>query len=377
VEYLYQSEKGFRFYLFTYFYFVYLSFMKIQLTDEQVNQLKVLHKTQTVKRYADRIKVILLLNSGYSRAEVSDILLIDEDTVSKWKFCFLNRASSEDLSSWFSDNYVGYVGKLSYTSLSYLRTYLKDFNVSTKARIQSYLVKSEGVEYSLSGIQKLFKRIGISHNTIKRIPGKANIETQAVFIDKLMESISNLSDNETIMFMDSVHPQHNTVCSKVWIEKGSQRWIESNTGRQRVNINGVYNPFNQKIVTQQDSTINAGVTIKLLQKVSEQNPQFEKIYIVADNAKYNKCKDVQAFLATQNKIQMVYLPPYSPNLNLIERVWKFMHEKVIHLTYFDTFSKFKKSINAFFDDFEQYKDELKSRITFNFQTFENATFATA
>lgn len=62
------------------------------------------------------------------------------------------------------------------------------------------------------------------------------------------------------MFMDSVHPQHNTVCSKVWIEKGTQRWIESNTGRQRVNINGVYNPFDQKIITQQDSTINAEVT---------------------------------------------------------------------------------------------------------------------
>jgi hypothetical protein len=111
--------------------------MKIQLSPEQVNQLKVLHKTQTIKRYADRIKVILLLNSGYTQEEVSDILLIDEDTVSKWKSCFVNRASLEDLSSWFSDNYVGYVGKLSYTSLSHLRTYLKDFNVSTKVRIKS------------------------------------------------------------------------------------------------------------------------------------------------------------------------------------------------------------------------------------------------
>ena len=74
---------------------------------------------------------------------------------------------------------------------------------------------------------------------------------------------------------------------------------------------------------------------------------------------------------------MMYLPPYSPNLNLIERVWKFMHEKVIHLKYFDTFSKFKKSITVFFDDFEQHKEELKSRITFKFQTFENAIFATA
>lgn len=351
--------------------------MKILLSPEQINRLKILHKTQTVKRYADRIKIILLLNTGYSQEEVSDILLIDEDTVSKWKSCFLNCILTDDLSTWFSDNYRGYVGKLSYTSLSYLRTYLKDFNVSTKAQIKSYLWDSEGVKLSLSGIQKLFNRIGISHNTIKRIPGKADVEKQAIFINKLMDLISKLSDNETIMFMDSVHPQHNTVCSKVWIEKGTQRWIQSNTARQRVNINGVYNPFDQKIITQQDSTINAEVTKKLLQKVSDQNPQFDKIYIISDNARYNKCKDVQAFLATQPKIQMVYLPPYSPNLNLIERVWKFMHEKVIHLNYFDTFSTFKKSISTFFDDFEQHKEELKSRITFKFQTFENAIFATA
>jgi transposase len=351
--------------------------MKIQLTPDEVKRLKFLHKSQTVKRYADRIKVILLLNSGYLHEEISDILLLDEDTISKWKSCFLNRSSVDDLSSWFLDNYVGYVGKLSYTSLSQLRTYLQDFNVSTKARIQSYLWESNNVKLSLSGIQKLVKRIGISHKTIKRIPGKADNEKQAIFIEKLMKLISELNDNETIMFMDSVHPQHNTVCSKVWTEKGKQRWIQSNTGRQRVNINGVYNPFDQKIIIQQDTTINAEVTKKLLQKVSIQNPQFDKIYIVSDNARYNKCKDIQAFLVAQSKIQMVYLPPYSPNLNLIERVWKIMHEKVIHLKYFDTFPKFKKNIMAFFENFDKYKEELKSRVTFKFQTFENAIFATA
>lgn len=152
--------------------------MKLLLSPEQINRLKILHKTQTVKRYADRIKIILLLNTGYGQEGVSDILLIDEDTVSKWKSCFLNRILTEDLSTWFSDNYRGYVGKLSYTSLSYLRTYLKDFNVSTKAQIKSYLWDSEGVKLSLSGIQKLFRRIGISHNTIKRIPGKADVKSK-------------------------------------------------------------------------------------------------------------------------------------------------------------------------------------------------------
>ena len=101
------------------------------------------------------------------------------------------------------------------------------------------------------------------------------------------------------MFLDSTYLQHNNFGSKVWIEKETQWWIQSNTGRQRVNINGVHNLF-KKNVTHQDLSINAEVTKKLLQKFSSQNPHFNDIHIISDNGRYNKCKDVQAFLATRN-----------------------------------------------------------------------------
>jgi transposase len=351
--------------------------MKILLTQDQIDKLKGLHKIQNDRRKADRIKIILLLNSGYTQKEVADILLLDQDTITTWKNNFLERKTDDDLSTWLSDNYVGYVGKISFIEITRLRTYLSCFNVGTKARIQTFLLLSEQITYTLSGLQKLLDRIGMSHKKIRRIPGNANVYKQASFIKIMDKIISKMSVNQSIMYMDSVHPQHNTVCSKVWIEKGTQRWIQSNTGRERVNINGAYNPFTQEVFTQQAPTINAQVTIKLLKKIIERNPQFIKIHLVSDNARYNKCKEVQEFLATQTKIQMLYLPPYSPNLNLIERLWKFMHEKVIHLNYFDTFPKFKKAINSFFDNLAEYKEELKNRITFKFQTFDNAKLAIA
>jgi|SRR5215213_1503242 len=351
--------------------------MKLSLTPEQIAILKGLHKMQTDRRKADRIKIILLLHSGYSQKEVADILLLDQDTITTWKNNFLNRQSDNDLSTWLSDNYVGYVGKMSFLEITRLRSYLSCFNVGTKARVQTFLWLSQQTLYSLSGLQKLLDRIGMSHKQIRRIPGNADVGKQAAFIEKMDKIISTLSDGETIMYMDSVHPQHNTVSSKVWIEKGTQRWIQSNTGRERMNINGAYNPFTQEVITQQAPTIKAPVTISLLKKIIEHHPEFIKIYLVSDNARYNKCKEVQAFLATQHKIQMLYLPPYSPNLNLIERLWKVMHEKVIHRHYFDTFPKFKKAINAFFDNVADYQEELKSRITFKFQTFDHAKLAMA
>lgn len=351
--------------------------MKISLTQDQLATLKGLHKIQRERRKADRIKIILLLHSGYSQKEVADILLLDQDTITTWKNNFLNRPSNDDLSTWLSDSYVGYVGKMSFLEIMRLRAYLSCFNVGTKARIQTFLWLSQQTLYSLSGLQKLLDRIGISHKQIRRIPGNANVGKQAAFIEKMDKVISNLSDKETILYLDSVHPQHNTVSSKVWIEKGTQRWIQSNTGRQRVNINGAYNPFTQQVLTQQAPTINAQVTIHLLKKIIQHYPESDKIYLVSDNARYNKCKEVQAFLAIQHTIQMIYLPPYSPNLNLIERLWKVMHEKVIHRQYFDTFPKFKKAINAFFDNIADYQEELKSRITFKFQTFDHAKLAMA
>jgi transposase len=349
--------------------------MQINLSCSEEKGLLLLHKSTTDKRKADRIKILLLLHKGYSQKEVSNILFLDEDSISKWKYRFIERESSLDLESWLLDNYVGYVGKLSYVCLSRLRTYCRTFNVGKKAVLQNYIESNYGLKYSLSGLQKLLARIGHSYKAIRRIPGNADVSKQAAFIKKIDLLVSELSDKQTIMYMDSVHPQHNTVCSKVWIEKGTQRWIPSNTGRERVNINGIYNPFTQEVYTEQASTINAKVTIKLLKQVIDKNPNLETIYLVSDNARYNKCEEVATFLATQDKIKMCYLPPYSPNLNLIERLWKVMHEQVINLKYYDVLPKFKKAINDFFDNIAQYKQILKNRITFNFQTFDNAETA--
>ena len=69
---------------------------------------------QVDRRKADRIKIILLLHSGYSQKQVADILLLDQDTITRWKNNFLSRQSDDDLSTWLSDNYVVYVGKMSF-----------------------------------------------------------------------------------------------------------------------------------------------------------------------------------------------------------------------------------------------------------------------
>ncbi len=101
-------------------------------------------------------------------------------------------------------------------------------------------------------------------------------------------------------------------------------------------------------------------------KLEEKHPELTKIFIVRDNARYYVSLAVQEYLKT-SKIEYVPLPSYSPNLNLIERLWKFFKEKVIYNKYYSDFSLYKRTVLDFFEfEITNYKEELKTRLSENF-----------
>ena len=103
-----------------------------------------------------------------------------------------------------------------------------------------------------------------------------------------------------------------------------------------------------------------------LGEVRKDYPTAQTIYIFLDNAKYNHSN----LVTTEAKllgIKLIFLPPYSPNLNLIERLWKFMKKKVKGNKYYKTFKEFTKAIHDFFKNISQYKSELETLLTLNFE----------
>lgn len=343
--------------------------MAINLTPEEYVILRAEYKSSKDRKHSERINIILLLHKGYSQREISDILNLDEDTVSKWKIAFVER---KDTKSWLSTNYAGYFGKLSTCSISDLRKYITTFKVSNKAEIQSYLLQTLKAKFSLSGLQKLLTRTGFSYQTIHKLPGKCPIEKQEKWIINFKKLLENKTPEQVFLFMDGVHPTHNTKYSKLWSEKGKPRFIESNTGRERLNICGAYNPDNQDITYINSETINGKTIIELLKKIALKYTPNQLVTIFLDNATYHKSQEVKDFLATIPHVKFEFLPPYSPNLNLIERLWKFANEKVINLKYYPKYDEFKSKILAFYDNLKKYQNELASRITYNFQTFNNS-----
>ena len=133
-----------------------------------------------------------------------------------------------------------------------------------------------------------------------------------------------MEPDDKIYFLDGVHPQHNTIAAGGWIKKGKEKQLQSNTGRKRVNLNGALDPETHEVIIRADNTLNSQSTIELFKMIEANNPQARKIVLIVDNAPYYYNGDVVEYAQKSSQLELVYLPPYSPNLNLIERVWRFM-----------------------------------------------------
>lgn len=138
-----------------------------------------------------------------------------------------------------------------------------------------------------------------------------------------------------------------------------------------MNVLGALNAVSKELVSVINETfVNAETVRELLKKLRCLHHDIP-ITVVLDNAKYQRCYHVITYAKILN-IELLFLPSYSPNLNLIERLWKFVKRKCLYSEYYDSFSSFKVAIIGCVSDLStKYKDELQSLMTLNFQTFNN------
>lgn len=153
-------------------------------------------------------------------------------------------------------------------------------------------------------------------------------------------------------------------------------FIKAPAGRKRFNVLGALDAITHELITvTNDTYINAMSVCDLLWKIAQLELQ-HPVTLVLDNAKYQKCTIVWE-LAISLNIELLYLPPYSPNLNLIERLWKFTKKKCLYSKYYENFNEFKGAISSCLNQTHStYKKELDSLLSLNFQTFKKAQFLT-
>jgi transposase len=332
-----------------------------QLSQQQITELEKLHRNLRDKRQADRVKVVIALAKGWSPADVAEILLIDEKTSRH----YFERYLQGGCAALKKNNHPGAEPKLDEHQMRKLDAALQEQIMPDAKAVIAYIEKQYGVRYSVSGVVDLLHRLGFSYKKPTHVPGKQNPAQQQAFIEEYERLKGEKGENDPIYFADATHPQHNSIPSYGWMKKGHEKELKANCGRQRLNINGAIDIETLEPVTGFYDTINADATIDLLAKIEAKHPEAETIYIIVDNARYYR-SSVLAEALEGTKIKLIFLPPYSPNLNVIERYWKFFKKKVVNNRYYETFAEFTEACKSFFRKRKKYLPELQTLLTENF-----------
>lgn len=335
---------------------------KLTLTEAQTNELRRAHRAAKNKRDADKIKSVYLLSRGKTPQEIAEVLMLDIDTIGNYR----KRYEVGGVSGLLKTNYFGSEPMLSCAEMAELSSHLETQTYLTVEAIVEHVKHVYNVPYSISGMRQLLHRLKFVYKKAKTIPGKANAELQKAYLITLEEILKNKGEHDVHYYLDGVHPQHNTQLAYGWIKKGQDKVVKSNSGRQRININGALNADTLEVIIRTDDTINTQSTLKLFETLEQKHPNAESIFITLDNAKYYKNALVYGYLKT-SKIKLLFMPPYSPNLNLIERLWKFMRKTILYNKYYEKFADFKVVVMRFFENIDQYNDKLCSLLTKNFQ----------
>jgi transposase len=200
----------------------------------------------------------------------------------------------------------------------------------------AYIQKTWKITYSVSGLNKWLHQNGFSYKQPKGVPHKFDEQKQAEFIEEYETLRDSVSDDEPILFMDAVHPTQATKVSSGWIRKGVDKPIETTGSRTRMNVVGAVrlNHLAEAVVHDYE-TVNGSTIMDFLEHVKQRYLSNNTLHLVLDGAGYHRSKEVKD-KAAELGITLHYLPPYSPNLNPIERLWKVMNEYARNNRYFSS-----------------------------------------
>jgi transposase len=333
-----------------------------KLSKTELATLRQAHRSEHYKRSAYKINVVILLGSGWTLEEVKDALLLDEETLRS----YVKKYQEGGLPALLKVEFKGSEPQLSVSEVGNLCQALNTQIFLTTQSVIDYVKKKFDITYSQSGMRDLLHRLDYEYKKPKLVPGNPDHEAQEIFVEQYEEFMLRKPNNVEVLFADAVHPQHNTMAAYGWIKRGEKREIQTNSGRERLNLHGAMNAETLEVTVIESETVDDDSTIQLLEILEKKYPLAAAILVILDNAKYHYSRKVRIFLES-SKIQLVFLPSYSPNLNLIERLWKFFKKKVLYNMYYEKIEDFRHACIQFFRNINSYWDEMNSIMSGGFE----------
>jgi transposase len=341
------------------------------MTEKQLDELFPEMTLNPNPRARKKCLVVYLRKKGYLREEVAELLRIDEDTVTN----YTKNYDESGLPGLLEEHYHRPKSQIEPYTEQLKELFKKELPHTVNQAIEM-IDKETGVRLKPSACRAFLKKMGMKCRRCGVVPGKAmeddkQRQAQQEFHDNQLQPILDEAKQgkRTVLFVDAAHFVMGAFLGMVWCFV--RLLLPSASGRKRHNVLGAYDPIRHEAITvTNDTYINQDVFCEFLEKIATAYADSGRpITLILDNARYQKCQSV-ANKAKELTIELLYLPPYSPNLNLIERLWRFVKKQVLYSKHYDRFDTFRNSINNCISELgTRYKNEMQSLMTMNFQLF--------
>jgi hypothetical protein len=213
------------------------------------------------------------------------------------------------------------------------------------------------------------------------VPPKKTVEEhaqeQARFLDEELEPALEdaRAGRRAVFFVDAAHFVWAPFLGYLWCL--ARLFVRSGTGRKRYNVLGALNAVTHEVTRVCNQGYVTAETVCALLLTLAASGLRVPITVVLDNARYQRCGLAQS-LSAQLGIHLLFLPSYSPNLNLIERLWRFVRKQSLNSTWFDSFEQFQAAIDGCLDKMTtDHKQEAATLFVHQFERFEDVPMLAA
>ena len=343
--------------------------MVLRLSSGTRQRLDALLASTRDARVLKRLLVLQYIDDGRARAEISKLLGVKQRTIRHWLQLFRARG----LNGLATLHFHGDPGNLTATQIDQLKEEIATGRFHCARQVCGYLEDTFGVAYSLSGAKQLLQRIGCSFHQVSGFLFKADRDKQEAHLGVFHEQTAEAQAGGTRRyFVDGWHPTYGMHDAfSCWLLRGQRFEMGVGGGRHRLNVLGALCPEDHEyldIRIPKDS-LNAQAVIALIDKIRTRQPHTKKFILYLDNAKYQHAKLVAEHVAKLREqgvtFVLKFLPAYSPNLNLIERLWKFVRKEALRCWH-NTFEAMQTAIAQVLDNLSQYRNQLATLLTLNF-----------
>jgi len=339
-----------------------------KFSDDEIKEIQFYRDRRDDSRLKMRFIALLLLAGGMDIEYLaSEIIGKTARTICNW----FDKYISKGIDALNSLDYTPRKSYLNFFQINQIVIWVTFNNPGNIKTVKEYIEEKFGISYCDDAVRKLLKNRGLKWITPEKVPGNPpSVEEQEKFVKEYHEYKESMQPGDAVFFVDAMHLIHQAVPGHCWGDPLFRPVLPTNSGRKRLNILGAYNPVTHSFVhLTGEENCNGDRVVEFLEKTAGLYPD-TSLRLYTDQAKYFHAVKVGEWLNTHPKVKIEKIPVYSPNLNLIERFWKFTKGKLVKNKYYEKYKVFRATVFRFLNNPGKYINELRKLMVEEFEIID-------